>query len=837
MKFACPNCGQHLAAEQEMAGRQIACPTCEAMLTVPAEKPRVNKLSLVCFAIVIGIVLAAAGVTLLSGNQGKARTVLSKIFRQSKPTASFEKDVTPLLNQYCYSCHGNGKHKGDLALDAYKSTADILKDRARWEIVAHHLRSREMPPEGKPQPTENQRDLIVGWIESEVFKTDCDHPDPGRVTMRRLNRVEYNNTIHDLVGIDFQPADDFPADDSGYGFDNIGDVLSLPPILLEKYLAAAEKILDAAIVINPVSEKKVYPANALEIGYNSKRLGNGWVGLNSAEEDDVAIQYRTPLEGEYILRARAYAQAEDAVPMKLSFRVDNKEFKLVEVTAKKEAPQIYEVTLKATKGKRRFSVVVPRLKLNPDDKQVSRQKGTVFVERLELEGPLPGPERKLPSSHTRIFTRQPTPATKADCAREIIANFATRAFRRPATASEVSRLMKLFELADKNKEPFETAIEVALEAVLVSPHFLFRNELQPEPNNPQAVFPVDDFALASRLSYFLWSSMPDEELFALAGKKALRKNLEPQVKRMLADPKARALVENFAGQWLQIRNLKTSTPDWFQYPEFDDELRNAMETETEMFFESIMRQDRSLLDFLNADYTFVNERLAKHYGLTEVKGSEFRRVSLKSTPRRGLLTQASVLTLTSNPTRTSPVKRGKWVLENILGAPPPPPPPDVPELKEGKELTGSLRQRMEQHRENPLCASCHARMDPIGFGLENFNGIGGWRGKDGAAPIDPSGTLVSGENFQGAAELTRIFVDKKKDEFVRCLTEKMLTYAIGRGTEYYDRCAIEKISRDVARNNYKFSSLVLELTKSVPFQMRRGDNSRATKTVAQGVAD
>jgi hypothetical protein len=365
-------------------------------------------------------------------------------------------------------------------------------------------------------------------------------------------------------------------------------------------------------------------------------------------------------------------------------------------------------------------------------------------------------------------------------------------------------------------------MQLALEAVLVSPHFLFRGELQPDPNDPHAVHAIDDYALASRLSYFLWSSMPDEELFALAASGQLRARLEPQVRRMLRDPKARALVENFAGQWLQLRNLRVVTPDAKTFPGYDDALRTAMQKETEMFFEYIMREDRSVLDFIKADYTFLNERLARHYGIAGVKGEAFQRVSLRKTGRAGVLTQGAVLTLTSNPTRTSPVKRGKYVLENILGTPPPPPPPDVPELKE-VQLTGTLRQRMEQHRANPTCASCHARMDPIGFGFENFDGVGAWRAREGSFPIDASGTLVSGESFHGAAELAEVLSHEKRKEFLHCLSEKMLTYALGRGLEFYDKCALEEITKKLARGGSKFSTLVLAVVNSVPFQQRRGE--------------
>jgi hypothetical protein len=398
-------------------------------------------------------------------------------------------------------------------------------------------------------------------------------------------------------------------------------------------------------------------------------------------------------------------------------------------------------------------------------------------------------------------------------------------------------------------------VTVALQAVLVSPHFLFRGELQPEPDNPKAVHPINEFALASRLSYFLWSSMPDERLFALAERGALRRNLASEVKRMLKDPKSRALVENFAGQWLQLRNLDIVTPDRKVFANFDDTLRSAMRRETELLFDTILREDRSVLEFLSADYTFVNERLARHYGLlfgpraagekarkgdrgkitlapslpfslsdaNATSDHEWRRVSLRGTSRRGVLTHGSVLTLTSNPTRTSPVKRGKWVLENLLDAPPPPPPPNVPELKEGKELQGSLRERMEQHRADPLCASCHARMDPIGFSLEHFDGIGGWREKDGEAAIDAGGSLVTGESFDGADGLTDLLLKSKKEQFIRCLADRMLTYALGRGLEFYDKCALDEITRQLAKKDYTFSALILEIVTSTPFQKRRGD--------------
>jgi hypothetical protein len=598
--------------------------------------------------------------------------------------ASYTKQIAPLVATYCIVCHGGDKPKAGLALDAFKDDAPILKNRKVWEKVAKRVRAREMPPRRGKQPTDGERAQLLTWLDAELGDIDCNlKRDPGRVTIRRLNRAEYNNTIRDLVGVTFQPAADFPADDVGYGFDNIGDVLSLPPLLLEKYLAAAEKIIEAAFMA-PELRKRI-----LDGGHGAK------------------------------------------------------------------------------------------------------------------------------------------PKAQKDRARKVIAQFARRAFRRPVKEEEVNRFLTLVELAEKKGDGVDRGIQLALQAVLVSPHFLFRIETDKEPNNPDAIHPINEFELATRLSYFLWSSMPDEELFGQASKGTLRKNLVAQVRRMLKDGKARGLVDNFAGQWLQLRSLQTAAPDPGVFPAFDDKLRKAMLVETELFFAAIVREDRSVLDFLDARFTFVNERLARHYGIAGVKGEEFRRIELKDGARGGILTQASILTLTSNPTRTSPVKRGKWILENILGTPPSPPPPDAGELSEDKEvvLSGSLRKRMEMHRAKPRCATCHESMDPLGFGFENFDGIGAWRTKDGKFEIDPSGTLPGGQSFKGPAELKKILKGRQKD-FGRCLCEKMLTYAVGRGLEWYDRCAVDDIAAALAREQYRFSALVIAVVKSEPFQLRRGKGGK-----------
>ncbi len=594
---------------------------------------------------------------------------------------TFDGQVKPFLETYCTTCHGGAKPKAGLNLEAVPNEAAVSNNPKLWKEVARLLRGHEMPPRRRrTRPGDDEIARITAWIDARVNATTLAQHDPGHVTIRRLNRAEYNNTIRDLVGVDFHPADDFPADDVGNGFDNIGDVLSMPPILMEKYLAAAEKIIDKAFATPEIR----------------KRLLNGLTrGANA--------------------RSGAY---------------------------------------------------------------------------------------------------------------RVLEPFARRAYRRPLTRQEMKRLVEFVELADNNGDGVETGIKLAMEAVLVSPNFLFRVELDPDPGNPKAVRTLNDYELASRLSYFLWSSMPDDELFAVVRKGVLRQgdNLEKQVRRMLKDPKAHALVENFADQWLQIRNLKNVSPDTGRFPSFNEKLRADMAKETELFFEYVMREDRSIMEFIDADYTFLNERLAKHYGIAGVRGEAFRKVNLTTdSPRGGVLTQASILTVTSNPTRTSLVKRGKWILDNILGTPPPPPPPEAGELREDKDavLSGSLRQRMEQHRANPNCASCHERMDPLGFGFENFDAIGAWRVKDGKFPIDSSGVLPSGQTFHGPKELKAI-LKTKAGEFRHCLTEKMLTYALGRGLEDSDGWAVDQIANAVARNGDKFSSLVIEIVKSDPFQKRRG---------------
>ena len=738
---------------------------------------------------------------------------------RAEPSAAFQQVVVPFLTKHCYACHGNGKKRGGLALDKYRDELSVRKDPKVWETVLQLVRAGDMPPPERRRPPRAEIERALGAIDAVLAQFDCTGPrNPGRVTVRRLNRAEYNNTIRDLVGIDFQPAADFPADDVGYGFDNIGDVLSLSPLLLEKYLNAAETIVERAVVIaDPPQPQRRQLRGALRPTRRAGDVRRG-AGVFLHSKGEIAGQNYFQ-EGDYVIRFQAYGQQVGPEPVRMALRVNGKELKEVDVKATAAEAATYEVKTRLLTGSARLAAAFLNPYTDPKEKDPSKAQRLLFIRSVEVDGPYNPPPPQLPDSHRRIMAHEPGLAPR-EAAREILTRFAARACRRPVEPDEVARYLKLFDAAQEEGERFEKAVRLALEGILVSPSFLFRIENDPPNAKPGEAYAVNDYELASRLSYFLWSSMPDDELLALAAKGSLKANLDAQVRRMLEDPKSAGLVQNFAAQWLTIRNLQTVSPDPKVFPAFDEELRTAMARETELFFEAVIREDRSVLEFLDADYGFVNGRLAKHYGITGVEGKEFRRVKLPP-GRGGILTQASILTITSNPTRTSPVKRGKWVLEQILGATIPPPPPNAGELAEDAkaQLTGSLRQRMEQHRTNPSCAVCHNKMDPIGFGFENFDAVGAWRVKDGPFAIDASGTLPDGRSFRGPAELKKLLASQK-DLFGRCLAEKMLTYALGRGLEYYDKCAVDQIVAGLARNDYRFSALVAGVVQSEPFGMR-----------------
>lgn len=797
----------------------------------------------------------------------------------------FASKVRPFLDENCIFCHNGKLQSGGLDLDAFKTSASLNEHRETWERAIQKMRSGEMPPKGAPRPPESEVKAVIAWLEGEFARADrLVKPDPGRVTARRLNRAEYNNTVRDLLGVDLRPADDFPQDDSGYGFDNIGDVLSLSPVLMEKYLTAAERVARTA-VFGPAKLKPTLvrlPSPGRSIIPRTKPLfeyDESGLSLPNA----LHVEHRFPVDGEYLLRVFfGGVRPLSSEALQVALWIDGRQIEVREFDPEKFASfgidrqdlggmtQEFRVPVKA--GDHWIAVSFLRLyeglppkyegpnpsRRPPPPKREFRPPPNLPPERvaefrkrfeaqqaeivpvnnfrassLEVGGPYNQVTGPSPESLKKIYVCGHLDGRHvAGCGRRIVTNLARRAYRRPVSTAEVNQLLGLVGQAQEEGDSFEEGLCQAIQAMLVSPHFLFRIEdgratggRQLRAGNAQ---PLGDFELASRLSYFLWSSMPDDVLLDLAERRQLRRPavLAAQVRRMLEDPKSRALVENFGGQWLELRRLESVKPDRQRFPEFEEYLRMSMERETELFFEEIVRSDRSILEFIDADYTFLNERLALFYRIPGVKGPEFRKVMLNGRKERGgVLTQASVLTVTSYANRTSPVLRGKWILDNFLNAPPPPAPPGVPNLDEtAVGTTASLRQQMEEHRKNPTCASCHARMDPLGFGLENFDAIGGWRTEDGKFPIDASGSLPDGRSFKGPGELKAILL-ADREAFVEGISEKLLTYALGRGLERYDRPVVKKIARRVAENDYRFSSLVLEIVNSLPFQMRRGDRA------------
>jgi mono/diheme cytochrome c family protein len=768
--------------------------------------------------------------------------------KPAAPASSFEKDVLPLIQKNCVSCHGADSPAADIKLVGFKTGTEALKARALWEKVAANVSLKHMPPAGSPMPTQAERDKLVGWIESTLSKADCELKDPGRVTMRRLNRAEYNNTVRDLLGVDINPAEDFPSDDVGYGFDNIGDVLSISPLHMEKYLAAARKVAQAT-VIAPEDRIAVrgakFDASKLQGDGGDYGPTNGRLLFSNGA---VGAEYDFPAAGEYDIFLDAFEQ--HAGPKDESARValqlGGKVVRNFQVRAREANPGHYPTRVTIAKpGKQRVAVAFLNDYYddkNPDPKL--RGDRNLVVQSIEVvpQGLTVAAPKEPPLSQRRLVKAYPASDTEVarDAAtRQVVTPFLPRAWRRPVTKDEVDRIVRIAALGRRNGGSYEKGLQVALQASLASPNFLFRVETNAANTNPKVTRqPLNDYELATRLSYFLWSSMPDEQLLALAAEGRLKNPtvLVAQAQRMLKDPRARALTDNFGAQWLNLRKINNVTPDQGRFKDFNEPMRVAMRTETELYFNGIVQENRSILEFLDSNYTYLNENLARHYGNTEIKGPDFRRVVLKSGRRGGVLTQASILTLTSNPTRTSPVKRGKWVLENILGTPPPPPPPgvaEIPEDKKGETSGATLRQKMEKHRENPACASCHQRMDPIGFGLENFDAVGAWRDVDGGAALDVSGELPDGAKFNGPIGLKK-YLSTKKTQFTRTFTERLLTYALGRGVESTDRCNLDTMAATVAKEQYKFSSVVAAIVTSEPFRLRHADTPVPTPKPTPG---
>jgi hypothetical protein len=770
-------------------------------------------------------VLFAAGAVVVASAGSSANATRNQ---SSSPTLS----PPPLrhraaLDTFCVTCHNARLRTAGLQLDI----ADVDRPGGNaevWEKVLRKLRNREMPPPGLPHPDTATYDSLANYLETALDRAAAASPNPGRPAAYRLNRFQYANAVRDLLALDIDAASLLPADDSGYGFDNIGDVLTISPLLLEKYLSAAARISRVAVgdpSLSATSTDYHIPPATVQTERESGDLPFGSRG-------GMAVQHHFPLDAEYVIKVRLQ-RGKDATTIlnaseerQVDIRLDGRRLQVFTVggrsadTGAGELDDRLEVRLPVKAG--RHLVASTFVKDTVKQEGVLEAAGDqAFFEgvgSVSIAGPYAATGPGDTPSRRRIFVCRPRQADdEPSCAARIVTTLARRAYRRTIAKDEVPGLLIPYRQA-RATGTFDDGIRLALQRILVSPDFLFRVEIDPLDARSGVPYRIRDVELASRLSFFLWSSSPDEELLTLAESGRLREPavLERQAARMLKDARANTLVSNFVGQWLYLRNIDAVLPDPDAFPDFDENLRTALAGETKLFFESMLREDRSLLDLLTADDTFLNERLARHYGIAGVHGSELRRVTLTNEERKGLLGKGSVLTVTSYPNRTSPTLRGKWVLENLLGSPPPPPPPDVPSLKDGTEVSGlTMRQRMTLHQASPVCSSCHARMDPLGFALENFDGLGRWR-----TGVDSSGTLPDGTTIEGPVGLRRVLLDRKT-EFVTTTTERLLTYALGRGVEPFDMPAVRTIVRDAALHEYRWSSLITGIIKSVPFQMRR----------------
>jgi mono/diheme cytochrome c family protein len=775
----------------------------------------------------IGFLFAAAAFLPVAAQQTQ---------NSASPTAA---DLHTTLQLYCVGCHSGPTPFAGLNLEPL-NFANLEDNGAIWEKLIRKLRGRQMPPAGMPRPDEATFDALVNYIQAGRDRLAEAKPNPGRTTLHRMNRTEYANAIRDLLALDIDVTELLPGDDIGYGFDNIGDVLSVSPLLMERYLAVAGKVSRQAVgdVTMPVT-------------YQTHTVNHGLIQLDRMNEavpvgsrGGTTVQHRFPVDGEYEISVGLQrGKTEEFLGMskerKLDLRLDDQRLGLFTIAANPRAGGLgYTGTAPDAHLKVRLSVKAGVHALDATflkdtvveegiiDRVREDQVRTYFegVGTISVTGPYKVEGPGATPSRDKIFTCRPAArAEEPACAEKILANLAHRAYRRPVAADDMPQLLALYRQGAQSGG-FESGVRLALQKILVSPEFLFRAEFDPPGAAPGSVQRVSGVELASRLSFFLWSSIPDEELLAVAesGRLSDASVLAAQVRRMLADPRSQALSKNFAGQWLFLRNIARISPDTGSFPNFDENLRQALARETELVIESQVRDDRSVVDMLKTDYTFLNQRLAEHYGIKGIYGNEFRRVALEDPKRHGLLGQAAILTVTSYPNRTAPTIRGKWVLEQILGTPPPPPPPNVPSLKDDATTRNlTMRQRMELHRSNPTCAACHKMMDPLGFALENFDGLGGWRESTGnGEPIDSSGVLPDGTMFNGPAGL-RDALMTKQDMFVETFTERLLTYALGRGVEEYDHPALRKIAREAASDHHRWSSIILGIVNSAPFQMRR----------------
>ncbi len=795
--------------------------------------------------------------------------------------ADFSRNIQPILSERCYDCHGDGEKKGGVVLDA--PVGSLVQDHELWSKVLKNVRAGLMPPAKKTRLAEDEKKHLADWVKYQAFGIDPKAPDPGRPTLRRLNRAEYRNTIRDLMGVDFRADEEFPADDSGHGFDNIGDVLSVSPMLLEKYMNAASQIVSEAVpdtprvpaehlllgrqfvrslptdlpTTKPADAPTTKPAGAdapttrpsitgdhFSLSYYEPATVNGTIALEHAGHYTLILEM--VVKGKYAERGFDYNKCE------VTFEADGVELLRQQYGWDQKKELRFEFPEKWEAGEHQFSISLKPITHDlPHYGELEMQLSAVRV-----RGPVEKQYWVRPKNYERFFGQgdegATDPARRKVIAQKILSDFASRAMRRPVDEATVTRLVGLAEsVYGDGQKSFEAGIRHAMVAVLASPRFLFIEEASDPADKDQRYPRVDQYTLASRLSYFLWSSLPDQELTSLAAAGKLREQLQAQISRMLADPRSDAFIQNFTGQWLQARDVETVALQDFRITDratlrkarlLTDrdkaETRNALRQEIEQYFAYVVREDRPVLELIDSNYTFANERLANYYGIPGVTGSEMRKITLpEGNPRGGVLTMGGILRVTSNPTRTSPVKRGLFLLENVIGAPPPPPPADIPPLEDaGRKITDhhpTLRQTLELHRASPLCASCHDRMDPLGLAFENFNALGLWRESDANQPINAAGKLITGESFHDVRELKHTLATDRKQDFYRCLTEKLLTYSLGRGLEYYDVETVDQIIERMERNDGRFSALLSGIIESAPFQRERSVQEVTQEASAQ----
>lgn len=783
---------------------------------------------------------------------------LSAVAAPADVASNFTNDIRPLLVDRCYDCHGDGSKKGGVAFDDASSDAALVQNVELWSKALKAVRAGLMPPPKHDPLTADEIAKLEHWVKYDAFGLDRKLPDPGRVTVRRLNRVEYRNTIHDLLGVDYKADEEFPADDSGHGFDNIGDVLTVSPMLLEKYLDAASQIAADAVpdtsrvvadhLVTGKSFHRATPTTA-PTTKPAKPSSDGSLSLSFYDPASASASVKLEQTGTYtvvvelVVKGKYAEKGFDHNRSEVAVSIDGAEVHRKEYGWDQKREVHLEFPESWQGGdEHHFEVSLKPLTHDlPHYGEIELQ-----IVSLNVRGPQEREHWVRPKNYARFFGEGAddlkTADQRRDLARKLLRDFAGKAFRHPVDEPTVDRLVALAEsIYGRGDKTFELGVRHAMVAVLASPRFIFREEASQPAATPDERYPlIDEYSLASRLSYFLWSSMPDDELLRLAAAGELRKHQAAQVKRMLADAKADALIKNFMGQWLQARDVDNIQIDFRRAGDFAaykrflstdkdrGDTRRAMSEELQRYFAYVVHENRSILELVDSDYTFVNERLANYYGIPGVTGNDVRRVTLpKDSPRGGVLTSGGVMLVTSNPTRTSPVKRGLFVLENVLGTPIPPPPPDIPPLEDAskkfKGRTPTLRETLELHRSASACVSCHSRMDPLGLAFENFSPVGLWRDKDAGQPIDSTGKLITGEAFKDVRELKHILVTDRKADVYRCISEKLLTYALGRGLEYYDVETVDQIVDRLQKDDGRFDTLLAGVIESSAFQRRRAN--------------